>query len=141
MPFPLPGLGVPPFPENIDIIWNLTRVCPWDCKVCYVDAAHVAIKNDLIVIRSSGLSNAVTINRSLHPGDWNIVIATGLKLPSAVFVSDFALRHEVRGLHIPSTDHHRSQQFMPALFNEKNPGTRWSEHPLLCTGAEKIDVP
>src|SRR5690348_16148246 len=69
MPFPLPGLGVPPFPENIDIIWNLTLVCPWDCKVCCVDAAHVAIKNDLIVIRSSGLSNEVTINRSLHPGE------------------------------------------------------------------------
>jgi len=25
----------------MDVIWNLTRACPWDCAICCVSALHV----------------------------------------------------------------------------------------------------
>lgn len=25
----------------MDVIWNLTRACPWDCEICSVSAIHV----------------------------------------------------------------------------------------------------
>lgn len=43
--------------SKVDIIWNMTLVCPWDCGVCCVDAVHVSRKNGRIQVRTSGLSN------------------------------------------------------------------------------------
>lgn len=31
--------------KNLDIIWNISLVCPWDCEICCVDAIHVAKRN------------------------------------------------------------------------------------------------
>jgi len=45
----------------VDIIWNITLVCPWDCNVCCVDAVHVARKNGRIHLRSESLHKAETI--------------------------------------------------------------------------------
>lgn len=42
---------------KVDIIWNMTLVCPWDCGVCCVDAVHVTRKNGRIIVKTSGLSN------------------------------------------------------------------------------------
>lgn len=39
----------------VDIIWNTTLVCPWDCAVCCVDAVHVTRRGSLVSIRSRGL--------------------------------------------------------------------------------------
>lgn len=43
--------------SKVDIIWNMTLVCPWDCGVCCVDAVHVTRKNGLIQVRTAGFSN------------------------------------------------------------------------------------
>ncbi len=42
----------------VDIIWNVTRLCPWDCSICCVDAIHVRKDRSLnsIVLRTYGLS-------------------------------------------------------------------------------------
>ena len=44
--------------KAVDIIWNVTRLCPWDCSICCVDAIHVR-KNrsaNSIALRTNGLS-------------------------------------------------------------------------------------
>lgn len=45
-----------PLLHKIDIIWNMTLVCPWDCGECCVDAIHVSRRNGNVVMRSEGLS-------------------------------------------------------------------------------------
>ena len=40
----------------IDIIYNMTLICPHDCAVCCVDANHVTRKGEYVHIRSKGLS-------------------------------------------------------------------------------------
>lgn len=42
-------------PKKIDIIWNVTKVCSWDCAVCCVDADHVSRKNGSITIKTESL--------------------------------------------------------------------------------------
>jgi MoaA/NifB/PqqE/SkfB family radical SAM enzyme len=42
---------------KVDIIWNITRLCPWDCPCCCVDAIHVSRKGSRIEIRSNALSD------------------------------------------------------------------------------------
>lgn len=54
--------------KAVDIIWNVTRLCPWDCSICCVDAIHVR-KNraaNSIVLRRHGLSTRQ--NLSVPPG-------------------------------------------------------------------------
>lgn len=43
------------FKKKIDIIWNITQICMWDCEVCCVDAVHVKANKNEIIIRSEGL--------------------------------------------------------------------------------------
>ena len=45
----------------IDLIWNLTSLCVWDCGVCCVDAAHVRRAGEMIEIRTSSLSKVQQI--------------------------------------------------------------------------------
>jgi MoaA/NifB/PqqE/SkfB family radical SAM enzyme len=46
----------------VDIIWNLTRLCPWDCSVCCVDAVQVTKSfRDQVTLRSRGLSQRETL--------------------------------------------------------------------------------
>lgn len=42
---------------KIDVIWNITQICMWDCEVCCVDAVHVKANSKEIIIRSEGLKN------------------------------------------------------------------------------------
>ena len=42
------GTTLPP----VDLIWNTTLVCPYDCAVCCVDAVHVSRRADRIEMRS-----------------------------------------------------------------------------------------
>jgi len=39
----------------LDIIYNMTPVCPHDCPLCCVDAVHVTRQGDEVVIRVDGL--------------------------------------------------------------------------------------
>jgi hypothetical protein len=46
-----------PVPSGqLDIIWNVTAVCPWDCADCCVAALHVKQKNNRVLISSPDLS-------------------------------------------------------------------------------------
>ncbi|MBA3910558.1 MAG: hypothetical protein C0524_11890 [Rhodobacter sp.] len=57
-------------PKKIDIIYNSTLVCPWDCAVCCVDAVHVKKRGGRIEIRSDGLETfeeiQVTKDQSIY---------------------------------------------------------------------------
>lgn len=48
---------------EIDIIWNWTLLCGWDCSMCCVDAVHVVVRGEELVIRSEGLANERRIKR------------------------------------------------------------------------------
>jgi len=41
--------------QRLDIIWNLTSICPWNCSICCVDAKQVSYSKitNLITIRDS----------------------------------------------------------------------------------------
>ena len=41
--------SMPPF---VDLIWNMTLVCPFDCAVCCVDAVHVRRRAGRVELRS-----------------------------------------------------------------------------------------
>lgn len=41
--------------RRVDLIWNVTLVCPWDCAICCVDAVQVTKHGDRIHVRSHGL--------------------------------------------------------------------------------------
>lgn len=43
-------------PPKMDIIWNLTRLCSWDCSICCVDAIQVRSEGGAINLRTDGLS-------------------------------------------------------------------------------------
>lgn len=49
--------------QLIDIIYNMTPVCPHDCPLCCVDAAHVTRRGDEIVIRVNGLEKEYRVPR------------------------------------------------------------------------------
>lgn len=47
----------PPPQSKVDIIWNTTLLCGWDCEVCCVDAVHVRRAGERIILRSKGLQH------------------------------------------------------------------------------------
>lgn len=48
----------------IDIIYNMTSVCPHDCAACCVDATHVTRRGDEIFLRTDGLQKVQRITRT-----------------------------------------------------------------------------
>lgn len=48
--------------QVLDIIWNITLVCPWDCEFCCTDAVHVTSQNNNIIARESSLRKVSTID-------------------------------------------------------------------------------
>ncbi len=51
--------------SKIKIIWNITKICGWDCEFCCVDAYHVSKNKNEICIMSKGLTEE---NRILSKG-------------------------------------------------------------------------
>ena len=45
--------------RKVDLIWNTTRVCPWDCEICCVDAIQPKKIGDKIVLKSAGLAEHI----------------------------------------------------------------------------------
>ena len=41
--------------RKIDLIYNTTYICPWDCAICCVDVINVSKKADKIIINYDGL--------------------------------------------------------------------------------------
>ncbi len=50
----------------LDIIYNMTSVCPHDCNGCCVDAAHVARRGENVYIRTKGLTADECVLRRDH---------------------------------------------------------------------------
>jgi MoaA/NifB/PqqE/SkfB family radical SAM enzyme len=48
---------------KIDIIYNMTAICPHDCPLCCVDAAHVTRRGNDVIIRIDGLATEHRIPR------------------------------------------------------------------------------
>lgn len=48
---------------NLDIIYNTTLLCPWDCDICCVDAVHVKPGVHDVIFRSHGFQQVTTIPR------------------------------------------------------------------------------
>jgi len=49
---------------KVDIIWNITRLCMWNCSMCCVDAVHVQKQKAKIVFRSHSLKRETSIDFS-----------------------------------------------------------------------------
>ncbi|MCG8044455.1 MAG: radical SAM protein [Candidatus Thiodiazotropha endolucinida] len=53
----------------IDLIWNISLVCPWDCNFCCTDAVHVrSVEGGKIELRERGLDSRVIINTAPEIG-------------------------------------------------------------------------
>ena len=55
--------------DKIDIIWNITSICMWDCGICCVDATHVQSKNGVIAIKSENLNEVTHIKHDRQQGN------------------------------------------------------------------------
>ena len=55
--------------DGLDIIWNISLVCPWDCDFCCTDAVHVRQTRKGIILREDSLVNKVVVH-SNTPVDW-----------------------------------------------------------------------
>jgi MoaA/NifB/PqqE/SkfB family radical SAM enzyme len=62
----------------IDVIWNMTAVCPHDCANCCVDAVHAMREGKTIRIRRDGLTQETRLPRP--PGGVSIYDATARHL-------------------------------------------------------------
>lgn len=58
---------------KVDVIWNITRLCPWDCTVCCVDAHEVTSTRRTIRLRSKGLD--LTVERVKGQGVSRMALA------------------------------------------------------------------
>ncbi|BCE02847.1 hypothetical protein [Marinicellulosiphila megalodicopiae] len=49
----------------LDIIWNITLICPWDCEFCCTDAVHVSQEKNSIIAREHSLKKTSIITNDL----------------------------------------------------------------------------
>jgi len=42
---------------KLKIIWNITKICAWDCEFCCIDAYHVCKKNKNVLLRTKCLTH------------------------------------------------------------------------------------
>jgi MoaA/NifB/PqqE/SkfB family radical SAM enzyme len=53
-----------PLTRSVDLIWNMTLVCPYNCAICCVDAVHVRRRGRRIELRSQAESTDIVRNPS-----------------------------------------------------------------------------
>ncbi|WP_141103606.1 hypothetical protein [Cobetia sp. QF-1] len=52
--------------DNIlDIIWNISLICPWDCEFCCTDAVHVKSMNGEIIAKEHSLRSVHSVDKQL----------------------------------------------------------------------------
>lgn len=51
--------------KKLDIIWNITLVCPWDCEFCCTDAVHVSKKFGEIIATEHSLTSERVVDTRL----------------------------------------------------------------------------
>lgn len=87
---------------KLDLIWNMTAVCPHDCATCCVDAVHAKRQGDTILVRREGLAVIDRLPRS--PDRGNIYEATALHLQRQGLELDLAGKRRLIGnIDIPDT--------------------------------------
>ena len=52
----------------IDIIWNLTAICPWDCAACCVAAVQTTQRKGTMVLSAPDLSMSSEVPRDFQSG-------------------------------------------------------------------------
>ena len=79
----------------MDVIWNLTRICPWDCGICCMSAIHVCATTKFIVQqkqkekgRELRLNEKLAVLKQLCDLDFDIDFSGGDPL---YFEEDFQL--------------------------------------------------
>ncbi|NLH69690.1 MAG: radical SAM protein [Brooklawnia sp.] len=60
----------PPTEEGslVDIIWNVTAICPWNCAACCVSAVNVKGRDDQVLLSSPDLSTEESLPRDPSRG-------------------------------------------------------------------------
>lgn len=54
--------------RKVDIIFNTTLVCPWNCDVCCVDAVHVKKRGKVVELISEGRTKTTVLTRDREFG-------------------------------------------------------------------------
>jgi len=49
--------------KRLDIVWNITLICPWNCSICCVDAANVKSEGNKVKITYEGLTKEITVKK------------------------------------------------------------------------------
>lgn len=49
--------------RKLDIIWNISLICPWDCDICCVDAVHVTQKQNKVILKSNRFGTTYEKNK------------------------------------------------------------------------------
>lgn len=87
--------------SKLDIIWNISLICPWDCEFCCTDAVNVTRNSDGVIIRSSGLEEYDSFDESAYV-DWPHYLSEIGLFPNYL---DKALHHRQRkGLELTLKD-------------------------------------
>ena len=68
-----------------------------------------------------------------------MIVSARLELLAAPGISDLALGDEIRGLDVPPSDSHRTQEVAPAFLDVKKARARRTQHPFLGARAQKIN--
>ena len=87
--------------RNVDIVYNTTLVCPWDCKICCVDAVHVTKKNNEIVLRSKGLQKTEVLPLSHGESIYDTALLERQKRGAELTLQQkVAVLHNLRGFDV-----------------------------------------
>ncbi|MEI6575121.1 MAG: radical SAM protein [Bacteroidota bacterium] len=72
------------FPPKVKLIWNITKICPYDCGFCCVDAYHVTRKGNDVIIRTHCLSKVHRIGKEkgedAYQGAYKYLVEHGFEI-------------------------------------------------------------
>jgi len=52
--------------KALDVIWNVSLICPWDCEFCCTDAAYVYKSEGNLIVTDKGLMRASKVSRGME---------------------------------------------------------------------------
>src|ERR1700688_1187272 len=79
--------------SKIDLIYNMTAVCPHDCANCCVDAVHAKREGEIIKVRSEGLTRETLLPR--HDREVSIYDLTARHLQANGLELDLAAKMQL----------------------------------------------
>jgi len=78
----------------VDIIWNISLVCPWDCRFCCVDAVNVRKIKGKALIREKGLSEVLSLSDESRFSGGTLDVLDGRGIKPTIY--DIALNNRQR---------------------------------------------